>query len=64
MFITQAEIIRGDDIDITMAERQILTLGTRTNFLTQLHSSFQVRGISDQIMYGLRLEAGSEFLSI
>ena len=38
----QAEIIRGDDIDITMAERRILTLGTRTNFLTQLHSSFQV----------------------
>ena len=38
----KAEIIRGDDIDITMAERRILTLGTRTNFLTQLHSSFQV----------------------
>ena len=51
MFLTiyQAEIIRGDDIDITMAERRILTLGSRTNFLTQLHSSFQVRGNSDQI---------------
>ena len=41
--VNKADIIRGDDIDITMAERRILTLGTRTNFLTQLHSAFQVR---------------------
>ena len=47
----QAEIIRGDDIDITMAERRILTLGTRTNFLTQLHSSFQVWPPSDEGFY-------------
>ena len=47
----QAEIIRGDDIDITMAERRILTLGTRTNFLTQLHSSFQVWTPSNEGFY-------------
>ena len=40
--VDKAEIIRGDDIDITMAERRILTMGTKNNFLTQLHSSFQV----------------------
>ena len=40
--VEKAEIIKGDDIDVTMAERRILTLGTKTNFLTQLHSSFQV----------------------
>ena len=40
--IDKKEIIRGDDIDITMAERRILALGTKTNFLTRLHSAFQV----------------------
>jgi len=39
--IEKESIIRGDDIDVTMAERRILSLGTESNFLTSLHSSFQ-----------------------
>ena len=41
--VDKMEIIKGDDIDVTMAERRILELGTKRNFLTQIHSSFQVK---------------------
>ena len=40
--VDKAEIIEGDDIDVTMAERRILALGNRKNFLTGLQSAFQV----------------------
>ena len=41
--VSKADIITGDDIDVTMAERRILALGNKNNFLTGLHSAFQVR---------------------
>ena len=40
--INKAEIIRENDIDVTMAERRILALGNKSTFLTQLYCSFQV----------------------
>ena len=40
--VEKADIIQGDDIDVTMAERRILALGNKRNFLTGLQSAFQV----------------------
>ena len=40
--VEKADIIHGDDIDVTMAERRILALGNKRNFLTGLQSAFQV----------------------
>ena len=35
------EIIRGDDLDMVIQERQVLEFGRKSNFLTSLLASFQ-----------------------
>ena len=51
--INKAEIIRENDIDVTMAERRILAIGDKSTFLTQLYCSFQV---SNDIQSGLNIK--------
>jgi novel protein kinase C epsilon type len=57
--IEKEVIIRGDDIDVTMAERRILSLGNKTNFLTVLHSSFQT---PDMLFFVMEYVSGGDLM--
>ena len=57
--IEKEVIIKGDDIDVTMAERRILSLGKKNNFLTVLHSSFQTR---EMLFFVMEFVSGGDLM--
>eukprot|EP00092_Neocalanus_flemingeri_P102609 GFUD01131251.1.p1 GENE.GFUD01131251.1~~GFUD01131251.1.p1 ORF type:complete len:710 (-),score=190.82 GFUD01131251.1:77-2185(-) len=57
--ICKEEMIRGDTADIAMTERNILALGTKKNFLTTLHSSFQT---PDKLFFMMEFVSGGDLM--
>eukprot|EP00092_Neocalanus_flemingeri_P012116 GFUD01013064.1.p1 GENE.GFUD01013064.1~~GFUD01013064.1.p1 ORF type:complete len:700 (-),score=155.21 GFUD01013064.1:108-2207(-) len=57
--ISKEQILRGNDVDVTMTERRILSLGTSKNFLTTLHSSFQT---PDKLFFVMEYVSGGDLM--
>eukprot|EP00092_Neocalanus_flemingeri_P021150 GFUD01022924.1.p1 GENE.GFUD01022924.1~~GFUD01022924.1.p1 ORF type:complete len:664 (+),score=141.22 GFUD01022924.1:113-2104(+) len=52
-------IIEGDDVEITLTERNVLTLGWHNRFLTKLHCSFQT---SDRLFFVMEYLSGGDLM--
>jgi len=52
-------IIEGDDVEITLTERDVLALGWQNRFLTKLHYSFQS---SDRLFFVMEYLSGGDLM--